>query len=123
MTFKTYLSHLPATMGIASILLILTGCATSQIGENAARGWVNKIYTADELRQNPIACLSHLTLDNIQATKFSEIKRPRGKTYQYIIAIVPKDLAVSLGDWVEIEPRRCRSGAVPEVKKNFDRGG
>lgn len=95
--------------------LLLIGCTPlySWVESMAFKGWVMKVYSQEELQS--ISCLALQEPNMLANNTFAEIKRAKGRRYVYIVAIVPKSLKINIGDQVEIEPKLCKKGTIPQV--------
>ncbi len=112
---KTHIFAFPA-LALTAALLVLTGCATDpRLGPDSQAGYVKEFYTAEKLRLSPPPCLASLTPAQIAAGTYVEIRVPHGRRSEYLSAHVPASIKPGLLDKVEISPRHCKDGSVPEV--------
>lgn len=106
---------------MALAFVSLSGCSAlaGRAGENGSDAWVTKVYRAGEMTAQQLGCANAVDPSAYRNDEFVLVREPHGRRMVSVVARVPHGMQVKVGDEVEIEPARCRSGVIPAVKQVF----
>ncbi|GBG14089.1 uncharacterized protein NMK_1649 [Novimethylophilus kurashikiensis] len=109
------LKRLSLALGVAW----LSACATTGTTENptkeARQGWIDAIYTTNDLPQPLPPCLANISPSEIAAGRIVEVSYWSSRKVIYKLAELPPSMTASLHQAVEIWPESCAAGKLSRL--------
>ncbi len=104
---------------LALAVVWLSACATTGPMENQAKearqGWIDAIYTTNDLPQPLPPCLANISPSEIAAGRIVEVSYWSSRKVIYKLVELPPSMTVSLHQEVEIRPENCAEGKLSQV--------